>query len=149
MFKKTISTILVLSVLLTGIAMVPCASAAEYISSRTPLADSSAAKIHNIALAVEAVNGTYVAKGDTFSFNDTVGPRTESYGYQSALNGRGVKVTGGGVSQVATTLYLALMEFQGDVVYNDLQTYGSRFRDNYVSDGNLAVITDYSALNSL
>ena len=40
----------------------------------------------------------YVASGATFSFNDTVGPRTKAEGYVKALNDRGAKVMGGGVS---------------------------------------------------
>lgn len=145
MMRKMLSALLVLSVLFTGLVMVPTASAQEYVSARTTLSGSSSAKIDNIRLAVEAVNGVYLSYGDTFSFNDTVGPRTESYGYQAAANGRGARVTGGGVSQVATTLYLALLDVGDGIEYVDLDTYGSRFADNYVSDGNLAVITDYSA----
>lgn len=145
MLKKILAYTMVLVILVTGIMMVPVAVAAEYVSSRTTLSGSSQSKINNINLAVDALNGTYVGYGSTFSFNDVVGPRTQSYGYEAAVNGRGAKVTGGGVSQVATTLYLALLDVQGEIAYDELKTYGSRFSDNYVSDGSLAVITDYSA----
>ena len=83
--------------------------------------------------------------GGYFSFNDAVGPRTESRGYQTAVNGRGSKVRGGGVAQVATTLYMALMQMGGDIQYNAKTVYGDRFAMDYVSDGSLAIVTDYSA----
>lgn len=131
--------------MLTGL-LSSTAYASDYISVYTTLSGASNNKINNIRLAAEAINGTSVAYGETFSFNYIVGPRTESYGYLPALNGRGAKVTGGGVSQVASTLYLALKDIStGTIEYEDLKTYGSRFTDNYVSRGDLAVITDYSA----
>lgn len=144
MMKKILSAILVLAIAVTGL-IIPIASAEEYVSARTALLGSSSAKRDNIELAVNAINGTYVSYGETFSFNDIVGPRTKSYGYVSAVNGRGAKVTGGGVSQVATTLYLALLDVPGNVDFGEIKTYGSRFTDNYVDDGSKAVITDYNA----
>lgn len=142
--KKTISLILILSMIISGL-MIPAAHAEDYVSVRTTLSGSSSGKINNVKLAANAINGTRVAYGESFSFNDVVGPRTKSYGYVSAKNGRGAKVTGGGVSQVASTLYLALRDVEGDIAFGDIRTYGSRFADNYVSRGDLAVITDYSA----
>ncbi|MBR6767595.1 MAG: VanW family protein [Clostridia bacterium] len=144
MIRKLVSAVLILAVAMTGL-LVPFASAEEYVSARTTLWGSSSAKKNNIALAAEAVNGTYVSYGETFSFNDIVGPRTKNHGYENAVNGRGAKVTGGGVSQVATTLYLALLDVPGKVVFHENKTYGSRFTDNYVDDGDLAIITDYNA----
>jgi len=117
-------------------------SAPGGIQEQTPLNYSSAAKINNIELAVYAIDGVTLRYGDTFSFNDVVGPRTTARGYRSALNGRGVKVIGGGVAQAATTLYLALLHMD-DIEYNRLYTYNDRFTDDYVSSGYRAVITDY------
>lgn len=143
--KKILSSLLVLAIAVMSFAT-GFAYAETYVSARTTLSGASSAKKSNIALAAESINGTYVGHGESFSFNDTVGPRTKGYGYVSAVNGRGVKVTGGGVAQVATTLYLALLDVPGDdVEFGEIKTYGSRFTDNYVNDGDLAVITDYSA----
>ncbi|MGN1005079.1 MAG: VanW family protein, partial [Aristaeellaceae bacterium] len=91
------------------------------------------------------LNGITIPCGASFSFNEIVGPRTEAYGYQRAANGRGVRVTGGGVAQCATTLYLALEQLGADVEYTSLLTYGSKFSDNYVSDGSDAIMVDYSS----
>lgn len=121
------------------------AFAEERVSARTPLAGSAWAKISNIEIAASHINGVIVPYGTEFSFNDTVGPRTAAYGYQNALNGRGVKVTGGGVAQAATTLYLALCQLNQEIEFTEKKTYGSRFQDNYVSNENDAILVDYSS----
>lgn len=114
-------------------------------SARTTLEGSSYAKLNNIELAASSLNGITVPQGATFSFNDIVGPRTAAYGYQRAANGRGARVTGGGVAQCATTLYLALQQLDADVEYLSRKTYGSKFTDNYVSSGSDAIMVDYSS----
>ena len=110
--------------------------------AQTPLYGSSMNKIENIWLASEALHGTAVYYGDTFSFNEEVGPRTKEDGYLNARNGRGVNVLGGGVSQLATTLYLALRD-AFDVTIDPFMSYDKEFADWYVEDGSDAVVTDY------
>lgn len=148
MLKKILSIALTLALLLGGLAVVSPAVAEDY-SAKTTLSGSSKAKISNIKLACQALNGTWVAAGGSFSFNDIVGARTKNRGYQSAINGRGSKVVGGGVSQVATTLYLALKKLGSDISLSRYMTYGSRFTDNYVSNGKDAIVTDYKAGHDL
>ena len=142
MGKRLVSMVVLLC--LVAVCAAP-ALAADVASVRTPMAGESGSQRANIALAAEAVDGVRVAYGESFSFNDIVGPRTQARGYVPAINGRGVEVTGGGVSQVATTLYLALLDVPGSIQFDELTTYGSRFRAGYVADGSLAVVTDYSA----
>lgn len=101
-------------------------------------------KIHNICLASEAIDGTVLEFGETFSFNNIVGPRSKEAGYRSAVNGRGAKVTGGGVAQVASTVYLAVKELDC-VAVDPVRTYGEHFSDGYVSDPADAVVTDYNS----
>ncbi len=64
----------------------------------------------NQSRGAELIDGTIVKPGETFSFNDRVGERTESNGFVTGtvING-GVfrEELGGGVSQVVTTLYNA------------------------------------------
>ena len=64
----------------------------------------------NQGRAAALLNGTIVKPGETFSFNKTVGERTVANGFVSGfvING-GVfrEELGGGVSQVATTMYNA------------------------------------------
>ncbi|MDR2657542.1 MAG: VanW family protein [Oscillospiraceae bacterium] len=66
----------------------------------------------NISLAARAINGTVLQPGDVFSFNDTTGQRTYAKGYREAgaiQNGVLVDDIGGGVCQVSTTLFNALV----------------------------------------
>ena len=121
--KRCLTIFLMLSLLL-AVLPVPARTEGVYVAASTPLGDS-AARISNIRLAAEAINGVFVPYGGSFSFNDTVGARTAERGYQSALNGRGARVVGGGVAQAASTLYLALQQVDG-ISYDEKKTYGSR-----------------------
>lgn len=81
-------------------------------SFSTSYGTSAAGRSHNIELATNLINGTILMPGDTFSFNDVVGPRTEEAGFQEAGTYVGNKVEpgiGGGICQVSTTLYRAVM----------------------------------------
>lgn len=140
MLKRIIALCAALALLAAG-----AVATAESYSAQTPLAGSSIAKLHNLSLAVEAVNDTTIPYGGGFSFNEVVGPRTQGRGYETAPNGRGAPVTGGGVAQAASTLYLALLNAGDSVVIDPVKTYGSRFNDRYVDNPDHAVMTDYDA----
>lgn len=76
-------------------------------------ATSAAGRSTNIEIATAAINGTIVMPGETFSFNDVVGPRTIERGYQEAGTYVGNKVEpgiGGGICQVSTAIYRAVMK---------------------------------------
>jgi vancomycin resistance protein YoaR len=80
----------------------------ESITSLT----NDANRIRNVTLATEAINGTILNPGDTFSFNQVVGMRTTEKGYMEAnviRNGIFVPSTGGGICQVTSTLHDAVM----------------------------------------
>ena len=67
---------------------------------------------HNITLAAGKLNGTLVKPNGIFSFNDTVGLRTAAAGYKVAgviLDGQLADGIGGGVCQVSSTLYNAIL----------------------------------------
>ena len=77
---------------------------ATYMTSYSGTAD----RIHNLRLAIDLLDGTRVRPGQTFSMNEVVGPRTEARGFRLAptiLDGEYEDTFGGGVSQVATTLF--------------------------------------------
>ncbi len=66
-------------------------------------------RTNNLDLACKAINGTVLNSGDIFSFNDIVGERTAAKGYQPAtvyVSGESKPELGGGVCQVASTIYL-------------------------------------------
>ena len=137
--KRVISLLLLFAMLIVP----PALGEAYSVTAFTALPDDEAAR-DNIELAAGHIDATFLPGGEIFSFNVTVGPRTSAYGYQSAVNGRGVKVVGGGVAQVATTLYLALAQLD-NVEYTSLETYGASFAGDYVRDGDEAILVDYSS----
>lgn len=67
----------------------------------------------NLRLAARALDGAVVPAGAVFSYNERVGPRSEKLGYRVAKifrRGEILDGVGGGVCQVASTLYNAALE---------------------------------------
>lgn len=78
----------------------------------TTFSSSSMDRRHNIARAVEQISGTILLPNEEFSFNKVVGVRSEENGFKMAkiiVNGEYVDGFGGGVCQVSTTLYNAVI----------------------------------------
>jgi vancomycin resistance protein YoaR len=85
----------------------------------------------NIKRAAESINGKILMPGDTFSLNEATGPREAAEGYVDAgiiQDGHPARGVGGGVSQLATTLYNAAY-FAGmtDVAHKEHSYYISRY----------------------
>ena len=86
----------------------------------TDYSTSSANRKENIRLAASKINGVILNPGDVFSFNGIVGPRTEATGYKVAHVYSGNKVVdgiGGGICQVSSTLYNAVVFADLEIVY--------------------------------
>ncbi|MFZ5640108.1 MAG: VanW family protein [Bacillota bacterium] len=84
----------------------------ELASFTTTFDPGKTNRAHNIRLAAEFLNNSIVKPGEIFSFNKQVGPRMAKYGYKEApviANNRLQPGIGGGVCQVSTTLYQALL----------------------------------------
>jgi len=81
----------------------------EKVSSYTTFFNGGqTSRVHNIQTLANSLDGNIVAPNETFSFNGTIGPRTAAKGYREApaiINGELVPSLGGGVCQVATTLF--------------------------------------------
>ncbi|HHJ98510.1 MAG TPA: hypothetical protein ENN10_01005 [Actinobacteria bacterium] len=74
----------------------------------TEYSPSNKPRVNNIHTLADALDGTLLAPGETFSFNGTIGERTAAKGYQEApaiVNGKLVPQLGGGICQVNTTLF--------------------------------------------
>ncbi|KAB1146864.1 hypothetical protein F7R91_14920 [Streptomyces luteolifulvus] len=83
----------------------------ERMSSFTVHFEPAAYRTHNIGRAVQLINGSLVRPDETWSFNRTVGERTEANGFVEGimiLDDQFTKASGGGVSAVATTVFNAL-----------------------------------------
>jgi len=69
-------------------------------------------RVFNLDLAASKISGTLVSPGEEFSFLKTVGPISQSEGFQTAYiisEGRTVLGEGGGVCQTSTTLFRAIL----------------------------------------
>jgi vancomycin resistance protein YoaR len=70
-------------------------------------------RIRNLQLGVQALDGTLVPPGGTFSLNDAIGERTLERGFRPApviIGTEYAEEVGGGTSQVATTVFNAAWE---------------------------------------
>ena len=82
---------------------------AVYATSFDP---SIRSRAYNIKVAAAALDGLLLTPGQEFSFNEVVGPRSSEAGYKNApviINNEFVDGLGGGVCQVSTTLYNAVL----------------------------------------
>jgi len=111
----------------------------------------------NVRTASNYVNGTILMPGETFSFNDTVGIRTVERGFGMAgvyRNGQQVDDVGGGICQVSTNLYMAVLRARLEVAERKCHmftvTYAPLGQDATVAYGDIdfrfANNTDYPLL---
>jgi len=94
----------------------------------------------NIKLAAESIDGTLLLPGEEFSFNKVVGPRTAERGYKTAhvfVAGQIRDGTGGGVCQVSTTLYNAVLRANLKVT----ERHNHMFTVGYVPLGHDAAVS--------
>ncbi len=120
----------------------------EYKTPHTPEHDRNV----NLRLACEAINGAIVLPGDVFSYNKTLGERTEERGYLPAasyVNGLTVDTVGGGICQVSSTLYYVCLLSDMDITVR--APHG--FVSSYIPKGMDAAVSwgsqDYKFKNSL
>jgi len=92
----------------------------------TDMGVSSTNRITNVLLLGRYLDGTIVRPGETFSFNGVVGPRTAERGFvegQMIVGGVLVPSIGGGVCQVATTVFNAAFEYGLPIVERHNHSY--------------------------
>lgn len=78
----------------------------------TKYAASNRNRTTNLILAANKINGTVLMPGETFSYNKIVGARTIQAGYKEApiyVEGKVENGLGGGICQITTTLYNAVL----------------------------------------
>lgn len=105
----------------------------------------------NVALAASRINGTLLRPGEIFSYNKTVGPRSLECGFKTAPEiVRGVLKpgVGGGVCQVSTTLFNAVLLSNLKIVDRSHHAFPVHYvpagRDATVVDGDI----DFKFMNS-
>ena len=111
----------------------------------------TAARVSNVKLASSAFDGTILNSGEVFSYNDTVGQRTEAKGYKPApayVQGETVDEIGGGVCQPSSTLYYACLLANLEIT----ERYAHRYIPSYITRGMDATVSwggpDYKFTNS-
>ncbi len=110
------------------------------LATYTTNTTSNSVRNQNIKLACQKLNGTIVRPGEEFSFNNTVGQRTKEKGFGEAAaynNGEVVQEVGGGVCQVSTTLYNAVVKAGLKITARQSHT----FKPSYVTPGQDATIS--------
>lgn len=122
---------------------------------------------HNISLAAKKATGTILQPGDVFSYRNIVGPYTYANGYREApiqQNGGEAYASGGGVCQLATTMFNAQLLAGLQTVYRtnhgapvayvsrgmDATVYGDtvdyKFKNNYKYPIYISVYTTSTTL---
>lgn len=84
----------------------------------------------NIDLACQAINGTALMPGETFSFNQATGQRTTEKGYKSAgaiAAGQSIEEVGGGICQVSSTLFNAVARANLEIVSRSPHAWPSTY----------------------
>lgn len=79
----------------------------EYRTSYENTGDDSQARVDNLELAGEALTGQTVSPGEVFSVNDVLAP-VEYEEASTFIDGEKKEALGGGLCQVASTLYMAV-----------------------------------------
>ena len=85
----------------------------EIASFTTKIYTKESGRQNNISIACSTLNDTTIENGKTFSFSKTVGKATSGKGYKKAdvfRNGNVIDALGGGLCQVSTTLYNAVLK---------------------------------------
>lgn len=85
----------------------------------TTFSDSNPNRNKNLEVAADKMDGTLLLPGEVFSLMEAIGPVDSENGYYSApiiFNGKLIPGVGGGVCQVATTLYNAVLNAELEIV---------------------------------
>ena len=112
----------------------------DMLGSYTTHVGGTAARIGNVKLASSSINGTVLNSGDIFDYNGVVGQRTAARGYLPApayVYGETVDEIGGGVCQPSSTLYLATLKSDLEIV----ERYAHRYVPAYIPKGMDATVS--------
>lgn len=100
----------------------------------TSFTSSGYNRSNNIILSSARLNGLVLMPGEEFSYNQAVGQRTRAAGFREAgaySNGKVVQEVGGGICQVSSTLYNAVLYANLEIV----ERTNHYFNPGYVKAG--------------
>lgn len=99
----------------------------------------------NLEIACQKINGKVVLVGETFSYNQTLGPRTTAAGYKNGKVYEGGEVVdgiGGGICQISSTLYNTVLMANLEIV----ERRNHQFVTSYLPAGRDATVV-YGAID--
>ena len=118
----------------------------DRLSNFTTRYDASAKdRTTNLVIACQKLNGKVIMPGETFSYNQTLGKRTAAAGYKNAAvyeNGQVVDGIGGGICQISSTLYNAVLMANLEIV----ERRNHQFVTSYLPAGRDATVV-YGAID--
>ncbi len=106
----------------------------DVIGTCTTTVGGSSNRASNVKLAASFVHETILLPGEIFSYNGVVGSRQASRGFLPApayVGGETVNEIGGGICQLSSTIYLASMRANMEIV----ERYNHSYAVGYVPDG--------------
>ena len=113
----------------------------QTLSKYTTIYDAgNTSRAINIAIAAKTINGKIILPGETFSYNAVLGNTTKEKGYQlggAYVGGKVVQAYGGGICQVSTTLYNAVLYANLEIV----ERYNHSYAVSYVPAGRDATVS--------
>lgn len=112
----------------------------DLLGTTTTTVSGTSARRNNVRLSGEAVNGTILNNGEEFNYNQVVGERTVERGYGAAatyVNGETVDTVGGGICQTSSTVYLAALLSNLEIV----ERYNHRYWPGYITLGMDATVS--------
>jgi len=114
-------------------------------SYTTKFDETNYSRAKNVKLALQKLNGVVVMPGEVFSYNKTLGKRTVEAGFDYAAGYSGGKVVpmlGGGICQVSSTLYDAVVYANLNIV----ERHNHMFQTQYIGAGRDATVV-YGSLD--
>lgn len=131
----------------TNTVTVPVTPVETDISSFSTNLTGDSARLNNINITCNTLNGTTIKAGNTFSFNSIVGQPSAEKGYQEAdviVDKKVEKGYGGGNCQVSTTIYNAVLTVEGiDVT----ERHPHNKKVTYIEEGKDAAVSYSSGLD--
>lgn len=112
----------------------------DVLGTATTTVSGTSVRRNNVKLSGAFVNGTVLNDGDVFNYNQIVGERTTARGFGAAasyVNGQTVDTVGGGICQTSSTIYLAALLANLEIV----ERYNHRFWPGYIELGMDATVS--------
>ena len=118
---------------------------ADVLGECTTNIGGTANRLNNVKVAAASLHNVVIMPDGEFSYNKTLGPRTSDRGYKGApayVGGKTVDEVGGGICQNSSTLYLAALRANLEIVERRNHMYAV----GYVPDGLDATVA-YNAID--